>query len=65
MAKMLRIETIAARRGVSTETVRRWIKWKGLPATRTAGKKGRGHWRVDADAFARWLADRGEIEDLH
>lgn len=63
MAKLLRVETVAARRGVTVQTVRRWIRLKGLPARRTSG--GRGHWRIDAEALRLWLAERGENDDLN
>ncbi len=50
---MMTTGQIAAHYGVSTETVRRWIR-QGCPAKRLGMAKRGGNYRLDLDAVQAW-----------
>lgn len=52
-AVYLTVAEVAERVRVSRATVTRWIRERGLPATRATRH---GPWRIDEEAFDRWWA---------
>jgi excisionase family DNA binding protein len=58
--RWLSIRQAADRAGVSTKTVKRWIRRGLLPATRLPSSKGKGHLRVRLGDFEAVLA-RGAL----
>ncbi len=54
--KWLSVKEAALRAGVSSRTIKRWIKNKLLPASRLPSPKGKGHLRVRLNDLEALLA---------
>ena len=55
-AKWLSVKDAAARAGVSTRTIKRWIEKKLLLATRLPSDQGKGHLRIRLNDLEALLA---------